>query len=115
MDYKAYYSEIKDKLDRFSDVVYFIPMSNEELLDFEKLIGQTIKPLYREYLLTFGMVQDAFEKLTTCIETFMEDFNIIKDSLKGYLPLFSEIGDEVTTFIINNKDLDDDFVYCFGD
>ena len=41
MDYKAYYIEIKDKLERFSDVVYYIPMSNEELMDFEKQIGQT--------------------------------------------------------------------------
>ena len=41
MDCKAYYTEIKDKLDRFSDVVYYIPMSTDELMDFEKQIGQT--------------------------------------------------------------------------
>ena len=35
---------------KFSDVVYYEPMPDNEILDMEKVIGKSIKPLYREYL-----------------------------------------------------------------
>ncbi|PWD97618.1 hypothetical protein [Marinilabilia rubra] len=111
MDYKKYYKEIKEKLIRFSTVVYYEPMTEDNILEMEKKIGQPIKPLYREYLLTFGMTQDIFEKLITDIDSFFEDFDFIKKSLNGYLPIFSDIDMEDTIYLINNKDLQDDFVY----
>ena len=111
MDYKKYYKEIKERLKKNSDVVYFEPMSNNEILDIEERTGDTIKPLYREYLSVFGMSQDVFDELKTDIFTFFEDFEFIKDSLKDYLPIFSEIDEEDTVYLINNKDLQDDFVY----
>lgn len=111
MDYKEYYKEIKDKLLKFSDVVYYEPMSDNEILDIEKQTGHTIKPLYREYLLAFGMTQDAFEKLTTSVESHLENFDFIKDSLNDYLPISSEVDEDETIFLINNSDLQDDFIY----
>ena len=74
---------------KFSDVVYYEPMSDNEILDMEKVIGKSIKPLYREYLSAFGMTQDIFDGIGTSCESFMEDFDFIKDSLKDYLPIFS--------------------------
>ncbi len=111
MDYRKYYKEIKEKLIEFSKVVYYEPMIEDEILEMEKKIGQSIKPLYREYLLTFGITQDIFEKLITDLDSFFEDFDFIKNSLKGYLPIFSELDLEDTIYLINNKDLQDDFVY----
>ena len=70
MDYSKYYKEIKEKLIEFSKVVYYEPMTEDKILEIEKKIGQSIKPLYREYLLTFGMTQDVFEKLITDIDSF---------------------------------------------
>ncbi|MCD4793215.1 MAG: hypothetical protein K8R54_08295 [Bacteroidales bacterium] len=111
MDYKKYYKEVKERLKEFSDVIYFESMSNNEILDIEKKTGNTIKPMYRDYLSVFGMGQDVFDELKTDIFTFFEDFEFIKDSLKDYLPIFSEIDEEDTVYLINNKDLQDDFVY----
>jgi hypothetical protein len=111
MDYSKYYKEIKEKLIEFSKVVYYEPLTEDKILEIEKKIGQTIKPLYREYLLTFGMTQDVFEKLITDIDSFLEDFDFIKNSLKDYIPIFSDIDIEDTIYLINNKDLQDDFVY----
>jgi hypothetical protein len=111
MDYKAYYQKTKDRLIKFSDVVYFEPMSNSEILNIERRIGQPIKPIYREYLSTFGMTQDIFDKLRTSIDSVLEDFYFINNSLKDYLPIFSDIDEEDTIYLINNKDLQDDFVY----
>ena len=90
MDYRKYYKEIKERLKGFSDVVYFESMQNNEILDIEKRIGNTVKPLYREYLSVFGMEQDVFDELKTDIFTFFEDFEFIKDSLKDYLPILTD-------------------------
>jgi hypothetical protein len=111
MDYKKYYNEVKEKLELFSEVVYYESMTDEDIRGIEKKIGQTIKPLYREYLLIFGMVQDAFEKLVNDIDSLFEDFDFIKKTLKDYLPIFSDIDVEDTIFLINNNDLLDDYVY----
>lgn len=111
MDYKKYYKEIKEELVEFSEVVYYEPMADDEILEMEKQIGQTIKPLYREYLLAFGMIQDIFNELDFDVYSFFEDFNFIKDSIKDFLPIFSAIDLEDKIFLINNNDLQDDFVY----
>jgi arsenate reductase-like glutaredoxin family protein len=100
MDYKKYYKEIKEKLIEFSEVVYYEPMTEDKIIEIEKKIGKTIKPLYREYLLNFGMNQDVFEKLITDIDSFSKDFDFIKNSLRGYLPVFSDIDIEDTIYII---------------
>lgn len=111
MDFQLYYSEIKNKLKKYSDVVYYMPMSNNEIVEMEKIIGYTIKPLYREYLSAFGMTQDVFEMLRINMESFIADFNCIKNTLKGYLPISVNWGQENTILLINNNDLEDDFIH----
>jgi len=111
MSYKEYYTEIKNKLEKFSDVVYFEHLTEDEVLALENRIGQTIKPLFREYLLAFGFIQDVFDKVVTDKVTFLEDFDFIEDTYKGYLPIYSEIGEKDKIYLINNSDLHDDFVY----
>jgi len=117
MDYKKFYKEIQNRLRKYSDVVYYEPMPDYEILDMEKVIGKSIKPLYREYLSAFGMTQDVFDWLGTSYESFLEDFDFIKASLKDYLPIFSDLEleedeDEVEPiYLINNEDLSDNFVY----
>jgi hypothetical protein len=46
------------------------------------------------------MNQDVFEKLITDIDSFSKDFDFIKNSLRGYLPVFSDIDIEDTIYII---------------
>ena len=78
MDYKKFYKEIQNRLRKYSDVVYYEPKPDNEILDMEKVIGKSIKPLFREYLSAFGMTQDAFDWLVTSYESFLEDFDFIK-------------------------------------
>lgn len=111
MEYREYYKQLKDKLSKYSEVIYFKPLSIEEVEDLEKQIGLTIKPLYREFLLAFGIVQDVFKHLQTSIETITEDYDFIKDPLVGYLPIYIEVDEEDTLFVINNNDMDDDDIY----
>lgn len=111
MDYKSYFKDVKKKLIEFSSVVYYEPMTEDDIVEIEKKIFQPIKPLYREYLLTFGMTQDVFKKFITDVDTLIDDFDFIKNSLNAYLPLSSYVDIEDTIFLINNKDLKDDFVY----
>ncbi len=103
--------EIDKRLEVFSDVVFYEPMSENEILDIEKRIGQTIKPLFRQFLLVFGMTQDIFDDLKTNLEIFYDNFDFIKDSLKGYLPIFHHEDDEDEMYLLNNEDLLDDFIY----
>ena len=111
MQYKEYYTEIKNKLEKFSDVVYFEHLTEDEVLALENRIGQSIKPMFRDYLLAFGFTQDVFNKVVTGIGSFLEDFDFIEDTYKGYLPIYSEIGEKDKIYLINNSDLLDDFVY----
>ena len=111
MDYKKYFQEIKIITDKYSEVVYYDPMSGNEILEIETQLGFAIKPLYRDYLVTFGLNQDIFKRLNTYTESILEDYNFIKNSLKGYLPIYSELDEQDTIFLINNSDLQDDNVY----
>jgi len=111
MSYKEYYKEIKNELEEFSDVVYFEHLTEDEVLALENKIGVSIKPLFREYLLAFGFIQDIFDKVVTDLDEFLEDFEFIEATYKGYLPIYSEIGDKDKIYMINNTDLQDDFVY----
>ncbi|MCT4613520.1 MAG: hypothetical protein N4A49_01445 [Marinifilaceae bacterium] len=111
MDYKEYYKEVKKRLEPFSEVIYFEPMTDEEVIDLENRLGQTINPMYREYLLAFGMVQDAFENLATDTESLLEDFEFIEEKYSNYLPIFSDEDFEDTISLINNKNPIDNYVY----
>jgi hypothetical protein len=111
MDYKIYYKNIEIKLKEYSDVVYYEPLTNDEILEIEKQIGKTIKPLYRDFLSTFGVVQDAFEKLQTTVDKMVKDYVFLKKPYKDYLPIFCELDVEDTYYLINNIDLLDDNVY----
>jgi hypothetical protein len=100
------------KLQQFSDVIYFDPMSENDILEIEKTIGMTIKPLYREFLLTFGMAQDIFVEYNSDLNSFLEVFDFIKDTLIGYLPIFTDSDDIDLYYFINNNDINDNFIYC---
>jgi hypothetical protein len=112
MDYKIYYKNIEKKLEDFSDVVFYEPLSENDILKIEKQIGQTINPVYREFLLTFGFMQDVFGKLQTNVDTLFEDYNFLKRLFKNYIPIFCELDFEDTYYLINNNDIEDDYVYC---
>lgn len=111
MNYKTYYQGIKEQLAKYSDVVYYEPMSEKKIQAIEKQKRLTIKPLFREYLLAFGFTQDVFENVTSLQDSWLEDVEFIEDSYPNYLPIFCDIDEEDTLYLINNVDLEDDFVY----
>ncbi len=112
MEYKKYYNDLKDTLKKFSDVIYYEPMQEEEISEIEKSKGVKIKPMYREFLTTFGLIQDVFEELKTDKDSLLEDFNFSKDNFKGYIPIYSDIEeDDDVIFLIKNDDLNDEYIY----
>jgi hypothetical protein len=111
MNYQTYYKGIKDQLAKYSDVVYYEPLSEKEIQAIEKQIGTTIKSLFREYLLTFGFTQDIFEKVTALKDSWLDDVEFIKNSYPDYLPVFCDIDEDDTLYLINNIDPEDDYVY----
>ena len=109
--YRDYYQAIKTRLQAFSDVVYYEPLPERAIRELEKHLGQTIKPLYREYLRAFGLTQDIFETFRIDRETMLEVFDSIRDSRAGYLPLSVDLADAETLYLLNNRDQSDQQVY----
>jgi len=105
--YRNYYQALKTRLQAFSDVVYYEPLSERGIRELEKHLGQTIKPLYREYLRAFGLTQDIFETFRIDRETMLEVFDSIRDSRAGYLPLSVDLADAETLYLLNNRDQSD--------
>jgi hypothetical protein len=108
MNYQTYYKGIKDQLAKYSDVVYYEPLSEKEIQAIEKQIGTTIKSLFREYLLAFGFTQDIFEKVTALKDSWLDDVEFIRNSYPDYLPIFCDIEEDDTLYLIKNIDSEDD-------
>ena len=111
-NYKEYYQTIVEKIQTYKDIVYFKPMTEEEIQFLETKTGFAIKPMYREFLSTIGIIQDVFPYLNNfSIDGILNDYNYTKDALPGYLPI--ECGDslEETFLLINNKKIEDENIY----
>lgn len=103
------FQEIQEKADRFSEYIYYEPLSEDEVNHFEIKIKTKIPKFYKEFLLTFGFVQDVCKELQTSKESFIEDVYFLNSNLPDYFPIKTDIG-ELNTIYIIKKD-GDEMVY----
>lgn len=105
------FKELQKRVDRFSDTVYYDPMPEEEIVDFEKKIGKRLNYVYREFLSTFGLVQDILESLNTSEESILEDVDYLKDKLPDYFPIFVDVDEVDTIYLMSMSNPSSEKIY----
>lgn len=111
MNYKEYFDNVKKELEVYSDYIYCEPMTEADIVKIEKQLDISIKPLFREYLSSFGIVQDVFENIMNDVELFLNAYDDIAESYNNYIPIFVDLGLEDTISLLNNNDISDDYIY----
>jgi len=110
---KAYFEEIKKRIEPLKDVIYYEPLDENEILTLENEWKITFKPIVREFLINFGFTQDVVKKLQMDKEDMKDNLDWLREiKLDNYLPIKTELGGK-RDFVIamNNADIDDDFLY----
>ena len=105
------FKELQKRVDRFSDTVYYEPMSAKEIVDFEKKIGKRLNSVYREFLSTFGLVQDILNSINTSEESILEDVEYLKDKLPDYFPIFVDVDEVDTIYLMSTLNPSSEKVY----
>lgn len=103
------YQEIKKRADKFSEYIYYEPLTEDEVNHFEMKIKTKIPEFYKEFLLTFGFAQDICKELKTSKESIIEDVDFFNSNLSDYFPIKTELGDLNTIYIIKKDG--DEMVY----
>lgn len=103
------FQEIQERVAKFSEYIYYKPLSEDEVNHFEMKIKTKIPRIYKEFLLTFGFVQDVCKELQTSKESIIEDVDFLNSNLPDYFPIKTDIG-ELTTIYLIKKD-GDEIVY----
>ncbi|WP_121967168.1 SMI1/KNR4 family protein [Myroides sp. N17-2] len=88
------YQEIRKRLRPMQDVVFYIPLSEDEVVELEKVIGFDFPDYYREFLLHFGFQQDFVPGLFTSKEEFIEQNGYLKESMADYLMIGDNGGED---------------------
>ena len=87
------YSEIKNKLEPFKDVIYYEALTEKEVLELEKKWNMRLRPLIREFLLDFGFCQDLVEELKMEEDEMWNNIKWLRENgLDNYIPIKTEIG-----------------------
>lgn len=105
------FKELQKRVDRFSDTVYYESMSEEEIVEFEKKIGKRLNSVYREFLSTFGLVQDILNIINISEESILEDVDYIKDKLPNYFPIFVDVDEVDTIYLMSTSNPSSEKVY----
>lgn len=105
------FKEFQKRLNIFSDSVYYEPMSEEEIIDFEKKIGKRLNSVYREFLSTFGLIHDIFKSIDISEESILEDVDYLRDKLPGYFPIFIDVDEVDTIYLMSMTDPDSEEIY----
>jgi hypothetical protein len=86
-------------------------MSEGEIVDFEKRIGKQLNSVYHEFLLTFGLVQDILESINISEESMLEDVDYLRDKLPDYFPIFVDVDDVDTIYLMSTSNPNIDKIY----
>ncbi len=105
------FKEFQNRIDRFSNTVYYEPMAEKEIIDFEEKIGKRLNSVYRLFLSTFGLVQDILDKINTSQESILEDVDYLKNKLPDYFPIFVDIDEVDTIYLMSTSNLESEMVY----
>jgi len=105
------FKEFQKRVDGFSDTVYYEPMSEKEIVDFEKKIGKRLNSVYRLFLSTFGLVQDILDNINVSQDSILDDVDYLKDKLPDYFPIFVDVDEVDTIYLMSTSNLDSEEVY----
>lgn len=95
------FEKLKIRVDRFLETVYYEPMSEGEIVELEKRIGKSLNTVYREFLLTFGLVQDINDSINSSVEEILEDVDYLREKLPDYFPIFVDVDEEDTIYLMS--------------
>ncbi len=105
------FEKLKKRVDRFPETVYYEPMSEGEIIEFEKRIGKGLNLVYREFLLTFGLIQDINDSIKRSIEATLEDVDYLRDKLPEYFPIFLDVDEEDTIYLMSTSNLESEKIF----
>ncbi len=109
------FKELKKRVDKFKDTVYYEPMSEGEIVDFERKIGKRLNSRYRKFLLTFGLVQDIYVNISTSEESILDDVDYLKDKLPDYFPIFVDLDEVDTIYLMSTSNPESEMIYKVED
>lgn len=109
------FKELQKRLIKYSDVVYYSPMTEEEVSQFEQKVGKKINLVFREFLLTFGFTQDVLRDFEVDERSILEDAEYLKDKLPDYFPISIEVDEFDTIYLMSNSNRTDKIVYKVRD
>ena len=109
------FKELKKRVDKFSDMVYYEPMTEKEIVDFEEKVGKPLNSVYRMFLSTFGLVQDLLADVNTSQDSILENVAYLKDKLPDYFPIFADIDEFDTIYLMSTTNLESNQIYKVRD
>lgn len=109
------FKDFQKRVDRFSDTVYYEPMTEDEIIDFEKKIGKRLNSVYREFLSTFGLIQDILKSINTSEESILEDVDYLRDKLPDYFPIFVDVDEVDTIYLMSTSNPSSEEIYKVTD
>jgi len=110
---KTYFNEIKKKIEPLKEVVYYEPISENEILELEKEWKISFKPIIREFLINFGFTQDIFKKLKMDKDDIKDNLDWLREhKLENYIPIKTKLTAKGDLIIgLKNDDFEDDHLY----
>ena len=110
---KAYFEEIRKTLEPFKAVIYYEPISENEMQEIEKEWKIAFKPIVREFLLNFGFTQDVIKKLKMDKEDMKENLDWLRENkLNNYLPIKTKLTAKRDLVIaLSNEEVEDNYLY----
>jgi hypothetical protein len=103
--YKSYLKNTKTLLESYSELIFTKPLSLNEIIEIEENLGHELNIFYKEYLLSFGLIQDFIQEfsISRCISN--ESHKIPSSE---YIVISSQEG---FSYLMNSKNLTDDNIY----
>ncbi len=94
------YTDILLKLEPYKDKAFYFPLTDNEVDNLEKQIGQRFPAYFKKFLLTFGIRQDFVFELFTREQDFVTEHNYLPKSLqKHFVPIGSSSAGSDTWLI----------------
>ena len=105
------YNEILLKLRPYKDKVFCFPMTEREVTQLEKQMGQQFPVYYRQFLLVFGIRQDFVFELFQRHQDFVSEYQYLPKPLKKkFVPIGgSDAGGD--TWLVKASEPDEQRIY----
>lgn len=91
---KISYSDIIRKIEPHKDKVFYYPLTENEVKDLEQRTGKLFPDYYREFLKTFGLIQDLVFGLLRNAKAFVKRTNFLPNEVNDSFVLVGDNGGE---------------------